>query len=103
MVLLPTTEGDATWAVTAGSYGVYFAPGPGKLASAPPDVEIGAILPDGSEMRPTVQIASQEGDIGGYVFDPPLPDGSVVYMNGAVFHTVSPPKRQPTIQSGTFR
>lgn len=86
-------QGEAKWAVTAGSTGVYFVPGPGNLTSAPPDVDIGAVLPDGSEATPAVQTASEDDDIGGYVFDPPLPDGSVVYMNGTALHTVGPPKQ----------
>ena len=86
-------DADANWAVTAGSGGVYFAPGPGNLGPAPPEAEIRADLPDGSEMIPTVQPASHEGDIGGYVFDPPLPDGSVVYMNGRALLTTGPPQQ----------
>ena len=84
-------DNNEPWAVTAGSSGVFFTPGPGTAAPAPPEVEIRATLPDGSEMRPTVQGADSEGDVGGFVFDPPLPDGSVVYLNGAVLTTVGPP------------
>lgn len=86
-------QGEANWAVTAGSTGVYFVPGPGNLASAPPDLNINAVLPDGSEANPVVQKAYEDEDISGYVFDPPLPDGSVVYMNGAALLTVGPPKQ----------
>lgn len=71
---------------------MFFTPGPGNAASAPPAVEITAILPDGSEVSPTVQTALAKGDVGGYVFDPSLPNGSVVYLNGTVLLTVGPPE-----------
>ena len=50
----------------------------------------GRVLPDGSELRPTVQITDAESDVGGYVFDPPLPEGSVIYLNGSALVTVGP-------------
>ncbi len=86
-------QGEANWAVTAGSTGVYFVLGPGNRAPAPPDVDIRAVLPNGSEATWVLQPASEDEDVGGYVFDPPLPDGSVVYMNGTALLTVGPPKQ----------
>ena len=84
-------KGHSNWAVTAGRSGVYFTPGPGNAGAAPPDVEVRAVLPDGSELRPTVQTPDARSDVGGYVFDPPLPEGSVVYLNGSPLLTAGPP------------
>lgn len=88
-------KGDWNWAVTVGSRGVFFGLAPGNSASAPPDVEIRAILPDRLEMSPTLTTVDDEGTTGGYwfSFDPPLPDGSVVYQNGSVICTIGPPNQ----------
>ncbi|MCP4965206.1 MAG: hypothetical protein GY926_08210 [bacterium] len=84
-------DDNASWAVAAGSGGVFFTPGPGNAATAPPEAEIWAVLPDGSELSPTLQTPDVAGGTGGYVFDPPLPDGSALYLNGALLCSVGPP------------
>ena len=84
------TVGDTSWAVTVGEHGVFFRPAPGNPGSVPPDVAIVAILPDDSELIPSQEGPNDDGISGthGFVFDRPLPEGSVVYMNGSVLHTV---------------
>ena len=82
--------GDSNWAVTGGRTGVYFNPAPGNPGSIPPDVEIKAILPDRSVVMPVSQAARDDGDLVGFGFEfaPPLPDGSVVYINDTELYTV---------------
>ena len=54
------------------------------------DVEIKAILPDRTVVRRAFQAGRDDGDLGafGFEFDPPLPDGSVVFMNDTELYTV---------------
>lgn len=91
--MLPSMKGNRNWAIAAGNSGVFSTPGPGNAAAALPDVDIGADLPDGSEVSPTLQTTAGGSGAGGYIFDPPLPEGSVIYLDGGVLLTVGPPRR----------
>ncbi|MGA9598090.1 MAG: GNAT family N-acetyltransferase [Acidimicrobiia bacterium] len=82
---------SGTWAVTVGSTGVRFSPGPGEASVAPPDAAIKAVLADGTEVTPRMELVADE-DGGGFWhrFDPPLANGSVIYLNGSAIMTVGP-------------
>jgi hypothetical protein len=63
-----------------------------------PEVDIKAILPDGSEALPVPEQANADDDLTGFafLFDPPLPDGSVIELNGQPLHTVRHPAGSDT-------
>jgi len=88
--ILGTMDVEGAWAVTAGRTGVYFLPAPKNSGLIPPDVQIKAILADGSEVFPILEPPAEPRDLVGFgfVFDPPLPDGAVVQMNDRGLHTV---------------
>lgn len=85
-------DGGQRWAVTAGSTGVFFNAVDDHDVALPEWVEtITARLPDGREVRPTRTDS-------GVLFDPQLPDGTVVLVEGQPFYTVE--TQPPEDQSG---
>jgi hypothetical protein len=53
---------------------------------------IGAVLPDGTEVFPILERVDDEGSPRyRFVFDPELPDGAVVTVNGAPLSRIGSP------------
>jgi len=65
-------------------------PAPGNSGLTPSEVQVKAVLPDGSEVFPFLKLADEQDGLHGFgfVFSPPLPDGAVVHLNDRAFHTV---------------